>query len=285
MQNQTQNQLQTQKPLEDKWKSATLSNNFIFYKVMRDHIPACQKLIEMLLNIKIEHIELHAEEVIEIDFEAKGIRLDVYVTDNEKLFDLELQVANTHELPERARYYAASMAVDSLKSGQKYKELCDSHVIFICMEDIFENGLPVYTFENICLEDEKTKLNDRDFKHFFIAPTCAKMLDDEEIKSFFDFLVTGTPSSSFTKELESYVTEAKQNHNYKRQFMEWERQRAYDFDDGKQEGLKEGAQKKAEEAAINLIKMNILSPEQIAQAQGLPLEKILELKKSITVQA
>ena len=81
MQTQSQNQVQPSKPLEDKWKKATLSNNFIFYKVMRDHIPACQKLIEMLLNIEIEHIEIHTEEVIEIDFEAKGIRLDVY-TDN-----------------------------------------------------------------------------------------------------------------------------------------------------------------------------------------------------------
>ena len=57
------------------------------------------------------------------------------------------------------------------------------------------------------------------------------------------------------------------------------------FEEGIEVGREQGAQKKAEEAAINLIKMNILSPEQIAQAQGLPLEKILELQKSITVQA
>lgn len=63
--------------------------------------------------------------------------------------------------------------------------------------------------------------------------------------------------------------------------MNWERQRAYDFYDGKQEGAKQ----KAEEAAINLLRMNVLSPEQIAQAQGLPLEKVLELQKSITVNA
>ena len=280
MQTQSQIQIKTEKPLEDKWKKATLSNNFIFYKVMRDHIPACQRLIEMLLNIKIAHIELHTEEVIEIDFDAKGIRLDVYVTDNGKLFDLELQVANTSELPERARYYAASMAVDSLKSGQKYRELSDSHVIFICMEDIFENELPVCTFENVCLEDGKTKLNDRDYKHFFIAPTCAKMLEDEEIKSFFDFLVTGTPSSSFTKELEGYVTEAKQNHNYKRQFMNWERQRAYDFADGKQEG----AYEKAIEDAENLLREGD-SPEKVVRCIGLSLEKVLELQKEIVVQA
>ena len=46
MQTQSQIQIKTEKPLEDKWKKATLSNNFIFYKVMRDHIPACQKLMQ-----------------------------------------------------------------------------------------------------------------------------------------------------------------------------------------------------------------------------------------------
>ena len=139
-------------------------------------------------------------------------------------------------------------------------------------------------FENICLEDGKTKLNDRDYKHFFIAPTCAKMLEDEEIKSFFDFLVTGIPSSSFTKELEGYVAEAKQNHNYKRQFMNWERQRAYDFADGKQEGLLEGANKKALEDAENLLKEGD-SPEKVARCIGLPIETVFELQKKITVNA
>ena len=49
-----------------------------------------------------------------------------------------------------------------------------------------------------------------------------------------------------------------------------------------QEGEAIGAQKKAEEAAINLLKMKVGTPEQIAQAQGLPLEKVLELQKQVT---
>ena len=57
------------------------------------------------------------------------------------------------------------------------------------------------------------------------------------------------------------------------------------FRQGKEEGEQLGAQKKAIEAAINLLKMEILSPEQIAQAQGLPLEKVLELQKNITINA
>ena len=33
---------------EQKWEQATLANNFIFYKVMKNHPDACQHLIEML---------------------------------------------------------------------------------------------------------------------------------------------------------------------------------------------------------------------------------------------
>ena len=50
-------------------------------------------------------------------------------------------------------------------------------------------------------------------------------------------------------------------------------------------GIQQGEQQKAIEAAINLLRMKVGTPEQIAQAQGLPLEKVLELQKQITVEA
>nr|MCR4939790.1 Rpn family recombination-promoting nuclease/putative transposase [Treponemataceae bacterium] len=228
------------------------------------------------------------EAVINLENGAKGIRLDVYVKDTGRLFDIELQVTDTGELPERARYYASLMAQDSLKSGEKYSELRDSHVIFICMEDIFEKGLPVYSFENICREDGKTMLNDRDYKHFFIAPTCARIIEDEEVKKFFQFLISNRTGDTFTERLENYVTDAKRNMQYRRQFMEWERQRVYDFDAGKKEGIREGVlqgtQAKAEEDALELLKENI-TVETIAKCVKLPLEKVLELKKQIMAEA
>ena len=52
--------------------------------------------------------------------------------------------------------------------------------------------------------------------------------------------------------------------------------------EGRAEGIAEGAQQKAIEAAINLLKMDKLSPEEIAHAQGLPLEQVLELQKNIS---
>ncbi len=61
----------------------------------------------------------------------------------------------------------------------------------------------------------------------------------------------------------------------------------HDFDimtEAKEEGLVEGAQQKAVEAARNFLAMNVLTPEQIAQGTGLPLEQVLELQKELAAQ-
>ena len=59
----------------------------------------------------------------------------------------------------------------------------------------------------------------------------------------------------------------------------------YDYDTDiavqREEAMEEGMEKGMEKSAINLLKMDVLSPEQIAQASGLPLEKVLELQKQL----
>ena len=73
------------------------------------------------------------------------------------------------------------------------------------------------------------------------------------------------------------------------QFMTWERQRAYDLDAGREEGIAEGikqgtlvgARQNAIEAAKKLLKMNVLTVEQIAEAQGLPIEQVKVLAEEI----
>ena len=55
--------------------------------------------------------------------------------------------------------------------------------------------------------------------------------------------------------------------------MTWERQQAY----AKQEGIDETRL----ETARNLFLMNLLTPEQIAQAVSLPLDEVLTLKQEL----
>jgi len=60
--------------------------------------------------------------------------------------------------------------------------------------------------------------------------------------------------------------------------MEWDREMACMRAKGREEGRKE----KAMEAARNLLAMNTLTSEQIAQAVGLSLDQVLELQKKLT---
>ena len=235
----------------------------------------------MLLNIKIERMEMHNEEVIDLDHDAKGIRLDVFVKDTGKMYDIEMQTANTDDLQKRSRYYQALMDLDTLKAGQEYKELKDSHVIFICLDDIFKRGLPVDTFDYTCQEDGKTKLYDGALKHFFIAKSCAKMIDDKEARSFFNFLISNKATSDYTSDLNKYVTDAKHNMQWRVQYMTWERQQTYAFNAGQEKGIAIGEKKNALESAKNFLKMNVLTPEQIAQGTGLTVDEVKQLAAEV----
>ena len=80
--------------LEEKWENAGLENNFIFYHVFHNNPDLCKILLEILLKIEIDHIEMHNEETIIVDYEAKGVRLDVYAKNETQAFNLEIEVAD-----------------------------------------------------------------------------------------------------------------------------------------------------------------------------------------------
>ena len=261
---------------EEKWEKATIANNFIFYKVMRHNPDVCKELLEILLEFKIDHLEMKQEEEIEIDYGKKGVRLDVYAYGSTKAFNLEMQATDTDELPERSCYYQSALDLDDLNAGTDYKDLKTSYIIFICVPDIFGKGLGKYTFENTCIEDSEIKLNDRAYKYFFIAKNYDKILNEEQ-KAFLRLVTSNESTSQFADKLSHLVDNAKQNTQWRKQFM--------DFQHYMSQSFKEGEQKKAIESAINLLKLNKLTPAEIAQAEDLPLEKVLELKEQLTVEA
>ncbi|MBR5965720.1 MAG: Rpn family recombination-promoting nuclease/putative transposase [Treponema sp.] len=275
---------QTELTPQEKWEQATIANNFIFYKVMRHNPDVCKELLEILLEFKIERIEMSQEEVVDIDFASKGIRMDVYVKDGDglKAYNIEMQTTDTEELPERARYYQGVMDVDLLKSGQQYKELRTTYIIFICIDDVFKKGLAKYTFENLCVEDSKTKLGDRTQKVFYICKNYDKLLDNRQ-KAFLRMVTQNSSSDDFTKRVGGLVENAKRNTQWRQQFMEWDREMACMRAKGRKEGLAEGAQQKAIENAKTMLADN-LSPEKISQYSGLPLEKVRELAEQLAAQ-
>ena len=135
-----------------RWERLTFADDYIFCRVLSQNLEITKELLEILLDIKIDHIEQAAsQKENKVDFLSKGVRFDVYVKDGTgRCFDIEIQTSHYSNLAKRARYYQSVMDVDSLDSGESYKSLKDSYVIFLCLGDPFGKGLPVYTFIQKC---------------------------------------------------------------------------------------------------------------------------------------
>ena len=288
-----------------KWNEASLSDNFIFCKVMSENLDLCKEFLEMLLNIKIESISLaQPETTLNVDFFAKGIRLDVFVKDDtDRIFDIEMQVIGNDYLPLRARYYQSVLDVSSLHAGEDYESLTESYVIFLCLDDIFHKGLPIYTFKSVCLEDSTLVLDDKTTKVFCNAQKYDKM-PAEKLRTFFKFLVQKKPDETdFSKIINEKVLKAKITEDARRTFMTLEQeirlaakhaaqaaaQEAYEkaskegYEKGYKEAYKEAeaekdlAVKKAAENNARKLKESGVSVEIISKCTGLSLEEVQNL--------
>ncbi len=267
---------QTKSTLQS-WENLTFANNFLFCKIMESEPELCRQLLELLLHIKIDHLEIpQAERTMQEWIDAKSVRFDVYTKDDKRIFDVEVQTSNNKNLPKRSRYYQSVIDMDNLSKGENYTKLKDSYIIFLCLDDAFNKGLPVYFFENTCRQDKIIKLNDRSFKVFFNASEYDKMKSEEE-KSFFKFLNGESAESDLTRSIAEKVARAKVNKQWRRQYMTWQQTIDEEKEISREEGREEGARENAIENAKNALAMG-LSAEQAAQITGLPLEEVKALQ-------
>ena len=160
-----------------KFENLKFTDHYMFEKVLQNH-EICKELLERLLKIKIDHLEYpEIEKTISPYYETRGVRLDVYLKDSDKIFDIELQNSIDIDLPLRTRFYQSMVDTDNLLKGQHYSELPQSYVIFICNYDPFNSDLPIYTFRNYCEENKNLLLQDKSIKKFYNALAYEKEND------------------------------------------------------------------------------------------------------------
>ncbi len=143
----------------------------------------------------------------------------MYVKDEkEVVYDIEMQVSHTKELPKRSRYYQSMIDLQLIDKGQLYDELKRSYVIFICPFDLYGKGRHIYTFENICKEDGSISMGDEAVKIFLNAKGT---LDDvsNELKAFLDYVAGKKPKDAYVERLEEAVKEAKKNREWRHEYM------------------------------------------------------------------
>ena len=273
------------KPFEE----LTFSDDFMFGKVMQDP-EICAGVIERLLHIKVDHLEYpELQKVISPYYTSRGIRLDVYVKDSDRVFDIEMQSTPQDALEKRMRYYQSMLDIDDLIRGSNYDELKESYVIFICKTSPFKKDSPdwnhpVYKFETMCRDYPDLIFNDSAYKLIYNA-SAYETEKDPELRAFLNFVCKNNADDNFIRKITSLIEKIKQNEINKTEYMSMNIHEYDKFRAGKKEGIAEGmaegikqgtlagAHQKAVEAARNL-KKNGISIEMISKCLGLSVEEI-----------
>lgn len=230
-----------------KWEDLNFSDNYIFCKVMRNE-SLCKEMLQILLDLKVEKINyIETEKQIENLYDAKGIRMDVFIQDSDRVIDLEMQTGDYEDLILRSRYYQSAADVSTVPRRTKYKDLKENYIVFLCKEDPFGKGLPVYTKKSIFAETDAIPYNDKCHNIFYNSSGYAKVKDNE-LRNVLRFIHELKADSNFTKRLESSVDEAKSRGIMRDEYMyfqdileeEKEEVREIGLAEGRAQGLAEG---------------------------------------------
>ena len=260
---------ETKKRIIKPWEELTIVDDYMFKLVMR-HPHICKRLIEKILNIKINRINyLEDEKTLKFRYAGKGIRLDVYVEADDTIYNIEMQVRDygDKELAYRTRYYQSLIDVEALAAGANYSELKKSFVIFLCPFMLFNNNRHMYTFRNVCLQDRNMELDDGTTKIFLSSEGT---MDDvsPDVKAFLDYMKGFQVHDEFINEVDNFIKEIKENKEERVSYMTYEMKILEAHNDGKEEGLKEGRKEgqlnKAKDMAIKMLRRNE------------PMDKIIE---------
>ena len=105
-----------------------------------------------------------------------------------------------------------------IDKGEHYKRLKPSYIIFICPFDLFEKGRHIYTFENICKEDNSVFLKDGAVKIFLNADSGQNDVS-KELRAFLDYVAGKESADDFVQRSEKAVEQARKNREWRHEYM------------------------------------------------------------------
>ena len=254
----------------------------IMFGLVFSNTHIAKPFIEHLLGIEIDHLETPTPEaVLSYDAEHKGVRYDVFARETDengetiRSFDLEMQMVDTKELPQRARYYQSVCDGVALSKGDFYTSLREQYVIFLCPMDIFNHGYPVYHFENRARENPDITLGDLSYKNFYIF-TRYEQFKDPVVRAYMKYFATRRADSNETQNINSQVAFYKTDTFIRNKYMTYEYDLHESKEAGRAEGKAEGMTEKAREMARGL-RDDGVSLEIISRRSGLSIEEIKAL--------
>ena len=209
------------------FEQLTITNRFMFSMVF-SHKEIAKPFLEAVLGIKIHELrDPEPEKTIEVSPVSKGVRFDVFTKevgpDGETLrsFDIEMQMEDTKEIPKRARFYQAMRDSEALCRGDKYYNLKELYIIFLCPDDIFAKGRAVYRFKNLETDDPKIEMGDLSFKNFYIFSKYREVAE-KAVRDYMEYFATNKANTPATENIDRLVKWYQTDSNTRIRYMTWQ---------------------------------------------------------------
>lgn len=140
-----------------------------------------------------------------------------------RVFDIEMQMEDTHDLPKRTRYYQALCDSEALNKGDSYRNLKEQYIVFICPDDIFKQGRAVYKFKNLEIEHPEHELGDLCYKIFYIFNNYREVAE-QSVKEYLEYFATNKATSKGTKDIERQRQWYLSDNETRKRYMTWQQE-------------------------------------------------------------
>ena len=161
------------------------TNDTLFKMLFVKYPHLLKRLVAELLGIPLESIgqfEITNPEMPPESLGDKFCRLDINMTVDGRRVDLEVQVDNEGDFPERSLFIWAREFSTSLAAGEKYSDLPHTIIISIVAFKLFDCAEFHSEFQPLEVT-RHTPLTDRMSLHYFELPKLPKTISkDEEMK-------------------------------------------------------------------------------------------------------
>ena len=243
-----------------------LSN--VFMSVALSDKPACQHVLRIITGIDDLVVKEIRTQYRISKIESHDAILDVLAEDGAgRLYNLEIQRAETIDHARRSRFYSAMIDSEYLEKGRTYAELPDVYIIYISETDLWKAGYTTYPVEKYF---KNTDLKYDDGQH--ILYVNAAVDDGSETAKLMQYFKTADPDDMEQGDLSKRVHYLKCEEGGFQEMCEVsekiyqegiERGKAW----GIEQGIEQGKLENQKETARSLSKI------------GMPLEKIAEVLK------
>lgn len=183
-----------------------------------------------LPDLHIKKIKLpNIQQEFAVAPDAKALRFDIYTTDEQgNHCDIEMQVADHHNIAKRIRYYQTASSIEAYDKGQPYEQADDSYVIFFCNFDPFQLGQQRYVLHKHIDEIPEQIIEDGQTDILFNVPSLRHDVDPK-IQAFLDMIAQRKVKATdpLVVKLKERIAVVKRNRKWRSEYM---RRSVYEMD-------------------------------------------------------